>query len=78
MTDSQRRKTEQEIKGIISELKGLRRAMKSSRSVNKELSNIDFQHSVIRDLDKSGKLPRINYPIGNVNVCDLAKDENSA
>jgi len=78
MTDRQRRKTEQEIKGIIGELKGLRKAMKSSRSVNKELSNIDFQYSVIKDLDKSGKLPLINYPIGNVNVCDLDKDENSA
>jgi len=52
--------------------------MKSSKSVNKELSNLDFQYSVIRDLSKSGKLPFIKIPHGNVNVSDLGQEKNSA
>ena len=78
MNNRQRQKQEQEVKQIIRELKGLRRAMKSSRTVNKELSNLDFQHTVIKELDVSGKLPNIPLPIGNVNVSDLGKEENSA
>ncbi len=78
MTERRHQKAKQQVDGIISELKGLRKAMKSSKSVNKELSNLDFQYSVIRDLSKSGKLPFIKIPHGNVNVSDLGQEKNSA